>query len=351
MSKQIRHILVAIGDLHRAPRSELRKVAAVARAAHASIELLHVVGEPKGGANWREITTAETIEARRAELAEKCRLRLEQFARDPSLRGLTVDCTASCDYPVHEAIVRRAAATHADLVIAATRPHTAGARLLLRGTDWDLIRHCPVPLLLVKPRRTRQRPVILAAVDPFHAHAKPADLDAALLGWGRSFAQLLHGTVHAFHSYMPLINVAPVPVGTAPVLVLPPEAEEAHGEQILRTVGRLAGRAGIPAVRCHVHMGEVAPELRAAVRHTHASLVVMGAVSRSALARLFIGNTAERVLDWLSCDVLIVKPRGFKSGVARRRPDAPARRPRAQPRVSGNPATLLTTMRFLPRAL
>jgi universal stress protein E len=44
----------------------------------------------------------------------------------------------------------------------------------------------------------------------------------------------------------------------------------------------------------------------------------MGAVSRSALKRLFIGNAAERVLDRLDCDVLIVKPRGFKSGVERR---------------------------------
>jgi len=43
----------------------------------------------------------------------------------------------------------------------------------------------------------------------------------------------------------------------------------------------------------------------------------MGAVSRSALARLLIGNTAERVLDKLSCDVLIVKPRGFTATLTR----------------------------------
>jgi universal stress protein E len=42
----------------------------------------------------------------------------------------------------------------------------------------------------------------------------------------------------------------------------------------------------------------------------------MGAVSRSALQRVFIGNTAERVLDALACDVLVVKPRGTKTRVA-----------------------------------
>jgi hypothetical protein len=33
---------------------------------------------------------------------------------------------------------------------------------------------------------------------------------------------------------------------------------------------------------------------------------------------VFIGNTAERVLNDLKCDVLVVKPRGFKCQVQSR---------------------------------
>lgn len=51
----------------------------------------------------------------------------------------------------------------------------------------------------------------------------------------------------------------------------------------------------------------------------HSSIVVMGAVSRSGLSRLFIGNTAERTLDLLSCDVLIVKPAQFANPLRRER--------------------------------
>ncbi|MFL2545895.1 MAG: universal stress protein [Candidatus Rariloculaceae bacterium] len=40
-------------------------------------------------------------------------------------------------------------------------------------------------------------------------------------------------------------------------------------------------------------------------------LIVMGAISRSGMDRVFLGNTAERVLDQLACDLLIVKPEGF----------------------------------------
>jgi nucleotide-binding universal stress UspA family protein len=54
-------------------------------------------------------------------------------------------------------------------------------------------------------------------------------------------------------------------------------------------------------------------------RELHSSIVVMGAVSRSGLKRLFIGNTAERTLDLLTCDVLIVKPQRFVNRVPLRR--------------------------------
>ena len=43
--------------------------------------------------------------------------------------------------------------------------------------------------------------------------------------------------------------------------------------------------------------------------------VVMGTLARTGVAGLFIGNTAETVLNRLNCSVLAVKPRGFVSPV------------------------------------
>jgi hypothetical protein len=52
----------------------------------------------------------------------------------------------------------------------------------------------------------------------------------------------------------------------------------------------------------------------------------MGAISRSGYKRLLIGNTPERILDELSCDVMVVKPAKFRSRVPRlSRGRAPAR--------------------------
>ena len=187
MAKEIRHILVALRRLQHAPKNELYKAGALAKASGASLELFHAIDEPDPGRSYPQTITKDAVAKRRAAIVAKNQGRLERFAQDKSLRGVRVTCAAVWDHPPYEAIVRHALATHADLVIAVTHGHRFGARLLLRNTDWELIRHCPVPLLLMKSRRARQKPVVLAAVDPFDAHAKPADLDARVLERGKPF--------------------------------------------------------------------------------------------------------------------------------------------------------------------
>ena len=305
MTRRIRRILVPIRDLEHVPRMALRKAAVLARATGARIELLHVLESVPVAAGGAAI--------------ERAARRLERIARSFSVRGRQVQSSAVSDAPAHEAIVRRALAVRADLVVAAVRDHGRAARLFLRNTDWELIRHCPVPLLLAKSRRTYSRPVILVAVDPFHAHAKPARLDAQLLAAGNAMARLLGGSVHIFHAYMPLPTQVEGPLGE-PILWENAEIENIHGAQVRRALDGLAERAGIPPSRRHLALGDVASELDSAVRRLRAAIVVMGAVSRSGLRRIFVGSTAERVLDLLGCDALILKPRGFKTTVPRRPP-------------------------------
>ena len=57
----------------------------------------------------------------------------------------------------------------------------------------------------------------------------------------------------------------------------------------------------------HIQQAGVRDALVALTDRLRADVVVMGAVSRSGLERLFVGSTAEDVLDKLSCDLLIVK--------------------------------------------
>jgi len=63
----------------------------------------------------------------------------------------------------------------------------------------------------------------------------------------------------------------------------------------------------------HLEVGGPAAVLPRAAGELRADIVAMGAISRSGLKRIFIGSTAEDVLERLPCDALIVKPPDFAS--------------------------------------
>jgi universal stress protein E len=318
MRKGFRRILFAVRDVEKVTPAALRKVATLARGSGARVELYHALTETVVVPRPRGMRPGPNLDDIFDSVARKAASRLDRLARSTALRGLRVTAHVDWDYPAHEAIVRRALATRADLVVGEAHHHALAARPFLRNTDWELIRQCPVPLLLLKSSRRYDKPAVLVAVDPFHAADKPASLDKSLLAVGARLAGGLGGALHAVHAWLPLTVLVPT-AASAPVPVwLPPEAEDAHERRIRKAFDTLAARAGVKPPRRHLIAGPVHTVLEEATRRSRASIVVMGAISRRGLQRLFIGNTAERMLDHLDCDALIVKPPGFRTRIPRR---------------------------------
>jgi len=319
MAQGYRRILVAIRDLKHTHAATLRKVAALAAGPRATIELFHAINEPLAVDNLRVGGLQGGLAQSMDDVVERTERALGRLARRVPDGAARVTVHAEWDYPVHEAIVRRALAIDADLVVVERHAHKFGARLFLTNTDWELIRSCPVPLLLIRGTAAYERAAVVAALDPFHAHDKPAGLDRVVLGAARDLAAQTGGALHAFHAYLPLLAQVPMAMMQPVPMWLPPEADAERTDKIRHTLLKLAGSAQIPASRVHLRMGDVPSELADVVKRQRIGLVVMGAISRSGLKRAFIGNTAERVLDELRADVLVVKPRGFATGVSRRR--------------------------------
>ena len=98
---------------------------------------------------------------------------------------------------------------------------------------------------------------------------------------------------------------------------------------------KLAGKYDISADECAIRQGAAAEVVAAETDRLSADVLIMGAVSRSLLTRPVIGNTAERVIDHVDCDVFIVKPTDFK---ARRRVLRPQSRQRKETRSWQPPA-------------
>jgi universal stress protein E len=256
---------------------------------------------------------AGAAEARDA-VIERHRKRLEQLAAPLRAEGLAIDVHARWDQPLHDSIVRRAEEIGADLVIKDTHYHSVLNRSLFSNTDWTLIRNCAATLWLVKPRPPGQRPCFVAAVDPLHERDKPADLDRRILSTAQSLCAALQGEVHVFHAFDVTPAIAMSTEAMSMPIALPiNELLDAMRADHTAAVEQLCKKHGVPAERMHVLQGGTRQQLIALTEQLRADAVVMGAISRSGLKGLFLGNTAEDVLDRLHCDLVIVKPEGFKA--------------------------------------
>lgn len=257
----------------------------------------------------------ERLEAARNARVEARRAWLETAAAPLREQGLEVRIEAVYANPHHEAVARRALETGASMVVMRTHHHEWLARATLSAADWQLIRICPAPLLLVKGGEWPEAPRLLAAVDPSHQDDRHARLDHAILDLSERLAAALGADTWVAHCILSMASLE-----STAALAMMPEAlgsspEEYAGDLMQRLRGRvlrlLDGRT-IPASRVRIAEGRPERELPRLVGDLEISVLVTGGVSRGRLEQVFIGGTAERLLDRIDCDLLVVKPPGFR---------------------------------------
>lgn len=258
-----------------------------------------------------------SLEKARKQVISKNTATLRKLAQQVG-EGLSVTVDAAWDHPLHEGIVRKVLAAKPDFVLKDTHYHPALKRAIFSNTDWNLIRDCPAPLWLVKPRPVGDPLEMIAAVDPVHEHDKPAALDHRILDLAKDLAASVRARLHVFHAFDP----APAYAVSSDSMAFPISAPMTDILQALKqrheeAVGELMkSYADVPSNRIHVVEGNTREQLDALVDDISADLVVMGAVSRGLFERIILGSTAEQILDRVACDLLIIKPSNFESRLA-----------------------------------
>jgi universal stress protein E len=311
----IRRILVAIKNPAARSLPALNKAAQIAKGLGAQLTLFHDIATPL----YAEALQGRDVDLRswQREVQTARREQLEKVAARVRKHGIDVDVAADWDFPPYEAIIRKAQRISADLLVVENHHGTGKhpARWLLSYTDWELLRLCPIPVLLVKNRRLYHRPRVLAAIDRSHVHAKPSKLDRQILRAGAQLVHALHGELHALHAMLPPIPAVPA-MPDGPLVDIGAERgliEEAARRKMARAVDGF----DVKLSHCHLVEGRANEVIPRTARRERCSIVAMGVVSRSGLRRFFIGNTAEFVMDAVTADILVVKPPDFDSRVPR----------------------------------
>ena len=220
--------------------------------------------------------------------------RLYSVAKTLSANGYNVDCRVHWTYPRYEQIAKEAQELDVDLVVQHAHMRGVSEKHNLSHDSWQLIKSCPKPVLLVKDLNWSEKPVVLATVDPVHSHHKPLGLDFKILNAAQQAAQLIDGDLHVLHAYSESAR--------------PFAKEGTIRETHEAALNELLADYNFPADT--VHLIDETPVN--AIAHCQESLsvdiTVTGALSRSRLAEMIIGNTASRVLDYIKSDLLIVRP-------------------------------------------
>ncbi|MBV8147234.1 MAG: universal stress protein [Gammaproteobacteria bacterium] len=295
MLQPVRRILAAVKDPAAPLLPAVTKATQLAQAFGAELEIFHAID----AAVYVDMLGTGVCRLKQLEAEERSDYlqRLERIAARARLHAPCVTVAAEWDFPAYEAIVRRALETRADLLVAECHPGRHRAQSLMRLADWELLRLCPIPVLLVKRVRPYHRPTIVAAVDPGQAAGKPAVLDEQILRLAAQFSNALQGGLHVAHAYDAR--------GSA-------EPNAASAQLGLES---LVARAEVLPSGCHLLGGAVHEELDQLACRLPADILVAGSVSRSGLQKAMIGNTAEWLLRHLACDLLILKPPQFANRV------------------------------------
>jgi universal stress protein E len=303
---KITDILVIVNPLIR-DQAAVAKAAALARWLGAGIELLICDTKTSRLAH----TEGGLPPISNARLSDNLDELLDEIAEPLRDDGIDVTTHVISGDPLHEAVLSWMRNSPADLVIKDTHHHSFAKRALAVNTDWHLIRACGVPLMLTKPRAWGTPPVLMAAVDPGHANDPSAALDQRILDVTVSMAKRIDAQVHAMHAYLPATIATAVAAGMPPMVGVSAEALASEKEMRRSQIKQLTDRYGVTEANLHVDAGSAAEYVPRIAAQWHADVVVMGALARSSLKRALLGSTAERVLEALPCDVLVVQSPDF----------------------------------------
>ena len=205
-----------------------------------------------------------------------------------------------------------------DFLVIEAYPKTPADGVLSYQTHQRLIEGCLSTLLVRSAVPIISPTGIIAAVDPMHAHAKPVALDDEIVTVASEVTRALAGELDLFHARVPWASASHHlrgPQWVPDVAKDDSQVDYEHG--VKSQVRSFAHRHNLSELRAHLVDGDVRDCLtRLLADGGLFDMVAMGVLSRSMLERVLIGDTALSLLQELDCDVLIVKPPGYRASVA-----------------------------------
>lgn len=244
----------------------------------------------------RELLKQRTIDAQTKRLQEYAKLY-------PQMSDVV--CKAIWHKHLHKGIVKLAHSEGVDLIIKATKSHNKISQRLFTPSDWHILRHSQVNVLMVKEREWPVGGNVVCAVSLEDKDEQHECLSDEVTLVGKIFAQLVDAQLCISNTF----TGAPVHISIE-VPQFDPSTYNANVElRRSKLIDDLCKKHQLVNAKQYVMEGlpeDTIPQLCAKL---NAELLVLGSVGRKGLKAAILGNTAEHIIDQIECDTLVVKPK------------------------------------------
>ena len=289
----------------------LTRAARLAKQNDAKLTAISVINEHPTQAH--AVLRSLHLEEKLGLIEQDHRDQLDKLVQPILASGLDVE-TAVATGSTFVEVIRTALRNKHDLVIKTVSTEGIFQRTFFGSTDMHLLRKCPAPLWLLKPGEPETFRRLLVAIDPNNEHAIKHQLGMDLLKIGTSLAEgdgaeLM--IVHAWRAYEEAN--------------LKRHLEARQFDEYLHTWSQESSnrmwrfltpfKQSLSSDCIHLVNGEPGFVIPKFAKDHDVDLVVMGTLGRLSERGMFIGDTAERILNRLECSVLALKPAGFVSPV------------------------------------
>ena len=196
---------------------------------------------------------------------------------------------------------------------------------LFGSNDMHLLRKCPCPVWLLNRMEKSCYNSVMAAIDfdPFNPLTSHLNLNLEILQLSSLLALSDGATLHIVHAWDAFAHSTMMSrAGTSERSLINYAENERRlhekgmmilNEELIRLIGDDAYRK--LTLRHHLPRGPAGKAIARMARELRADVVVMGTIARTGIAGFIIGNTAETILDQLTCSVLAIKPPDFVTPV------------------------------------
>ncbi|GAW97584.1 MULTISPECIES: universal stress protein [Colwellia] len=303
--KSINKILVVM-DSSSDHQAALVQAINIAKKTSASIELFLVAYNSEFVSHWN-FNQAQLAALQKEYIASKLRW-LETYLPEVKLYDIDVSMAVVWHADVSCAVLAQVASNGVSLVVKSTKQNSIINKIFFTPCDWQLLEHCPVPLLLTKNISDYSYRRVMAAVDPERSHNKTEKLDAEIIQAGLVMAELFDGETLICHCYQPIgveLWQGMSSVGMDHSLMNGDFHEYSdaikHHHQV--AFNELLSDYAFDEKSTHLIAGSAEFELPELVKTQQVDLLVMGMANNGK----FIGNTVEKILDNVGCDILSIK--------------------------------------------